>query len=138
MATLLFNLARIIESRNVLIDVLVIVSCMFVAMTGALCGLTLAPRITDTESGARDTNPLFYVSISEQYMGRRADYRRLIKHLTSNQQLLVGHLSDQVHANALIATKKAKVVQWAIRSCLATGAVIGLAAIFIGLSVDGG
>lgn len=134
MATLLFNLARAIEHRFTLLDLSVVIACFCLAATGTLCGLTLTPRIKDKDADPQAINRLFYVSIAKNYSGRRPEYADALKGLSENPSELIRDLADQIHANAKIATVKAKFAKWAIRSGLTSGAVIGVTAILIGLT----
>lgn len=60
-------------------------------------------------------------------------YTEVLGTLTSDPRELVRDLADQVHANAKIATLKAKYVKWAIRSALGSGACVAMVAIVVGL-----
>ncbi|WP_146248729.1 Pycsar system effector family protein [Curtobacterium sp. MCLR17_044] len=132
MATLLFNLVRVIEQRSTFIDVIVVVACALLIITAALCGLTLAPRINDKDADPESINRLFYASIADNYSGKRPEYANVLHTLTASPSELVKDLADQVHANARIATSKARVVKWAIRFGFGAGLMIGLVAITIG------
>lgn len=134
MATLLFNLARAIEERFVLLDVSVVIACVCLATTGAMCGLTLTPRVNDKDADPETINRIFYASITKYYSGRRPEYADVLRTLSENPAELIRDLADQIHANAKIATIKAKCAKWAIRAGLAAGASIGFTSILIGIT----
>lgn len=134
MATLLFNLARTIETRTPFVDVLVVASCVLVATTGGLCGLTLTPRVDDKDADPQAINRIFYVSIATNYRGRRPEYKDVLHTLSANPAELIRDLADQIHANSKIATTKALFAKWAIRSGLAAGLAIAITAAVIELS----
>ncbi|ARC55496.1 hypothetical protein AS850_00205 [Frondihabitans sp. 762G35] len=134
MATLLFNLARVIENRTIPVDILVVAACILVATTGALCGLTLTPRINDKDADPQAINRIFYVSIAANFRGRRPEYKDVVHTLSADPAELIRDLADQIHANATIATTKARFAKWAIRAGLAAGVAIAAAAAVIELS----
>lgn len=47
MATTTFNLAKDFTPRSVVFDSLVVIACILLICTGALCGWTLTPRVKD-------------------------------------------------------------------------------------------
>jgi hypothetical protein len=54
--------------------------------------------------------------------------------LTADPSELIKDLAAQIHANAKIATTKAKSAKWAIRSALATGGTVAAIAVIVGFS----
>lgn len=140
LATMTFNLVKDFQSRSALFDVLVVLACALIVATGALCGLTLVPRFTDKDKDEASNveevvvNRLFYASISSGFKGRRRQYSDVMRTLTADPVELTRDLSDQIHANALIATAKNRWVKRAIRCALFTGATVSAIAIVIGVS----
>lgn len=140
LATMTFNLVKDFQSRSALFDVLVVLACALIVITGALCGLTLLPRFTDKDQGDDANveevvvNRLFYASISSGFKGQRRQYSDVMHTLTADPVELTRDLSDQIHANAQIATVKNQWIRWAIRAALFTGATVSAIAIVIGVS----
>ncbi|MFF7292012.1 Pycsar system effector family protein [Microbacterium sp. NPDC008134] len=134
LGTMTFNLAKNFEARSTFFDVLVVLACSLLVVTGALCGWTLTPRVNDKDSGRDAINRLFYVSISRNFKDKREQYVDVLHTLTANPVELTNDLADQIHANANIATVKATYAKWAIRSALASGAAVAALAVVIGIS----
>lgn len=106
---------------------LVILAGLLLVATGILCGGTLTPRMHDTAK-PDPVNHLFFGSIARNFKGKRDEYSASLSAITANPVELTKALADQIHANAQIATTKARMVRWAIRTALiASGAVAGLA-----------
>lgn len=128
-----FNLVKDFEDRSVFFDTVVIIACLLLALTAALCGWTLTPRINDRDASNEAINRLFYASIARNFNGQRQEYLDVLHTLTTDPVELTRDLADQIHANAKIATVKASYVKWAIRSALASGAAVAVLALIIGI-----
>jgi len=135
LGAMLFNLVRESTTRSFPYDVVVIAGCCFLLLTAGLCAWTLTPRVNDRDADPESINRLFFASISRHFKGERLRYTEVISTLTSDPRELVKDLADQIHANARIATLKAKYAKWAIRSALISGACVAAVALIIG--VDG-
>lgn len=130
LGTMVFSLVKDFDQRSSLFDVIAVIACVLLALTAGLCGWTLTPRVNDEDADPESINRLFFASISTHFRGDRPRYSEVLSTLTADPQELVKDLADQIHANARIATVKAKYAKWAIRSALAAGAAVaGLAAI---------
>jgi hypothetical protein len=127
-----FNLANGFQPRSAVFDSVVIIASAFLLTTGALCGWTLTPRVNDKDADGDAINRLFFVSISQNFSGKRQQYIDVLHTLTADPTELTKDLADQIHANAKIATVKARFAKWAIRSALATGAAVAVLAVVIG------
>lgn len=134
MATTTFNLAKDFSPRTALFDSLVVISCLLLIFTGALCGWTLTPRMKDKDADRDAINRLFFASIDRNFRGKRQAYGQVIRTLTSDPVELTKDLADQIHVNARIATVKATTAKWAIRCALAAGAAIAFLALVIGVT----
>lgn len=134
LGTMTFNLAKDFEARSPTFDVLVVVACALLALTGGLCGWTLTPRVNDNDAARDAINRLFFASISRNFKGKREEYADVLHTLTANPVELTRDLADQIHANARIATVKAQFAKWAVRSALAAGGTIAALAIVIGIT----
>ncbi|WP_181696382.1 Pycsar system effector family protein [Nocardia sp. GTS18] len=134
LATMVFNLVKDFDRRSTIFDLLVVLACALLLLTGALCGWTLTPRVNDSDADPQAINLLYFGSISHHFKGRRQQFSDVLSTLTSDDSELIRHLSAQVHANAKIATTKARSAKWAIRSALATGVVVAALAITVGVS----
>lgn len=134
LGTMIFNLVKGFEARSILFDVVVVVACALLALTAALCGWTLTPRVDDKDVDPATINRVFFASISRHYKGDRPGYGAVLSTLTADPHELVKDLADQIHANAKIATLKAKYAKWAIRSALAAGASVAAIAVVIGMT----
>lgn len=132
LGTMTFNLARDFESRSPIFDALVVVACALLVLTGGLCGWTLTPRVNDKDADRDAINRLFFASISRSFKGKREEYVDVLHTLTADPVQLTRDLADQIHANARIATTKAKFAKWAMRSAFAAGATVAALAIVIG------
>lgn len=128
-ATLLFNLVKDSHARSCLFDVAVFAACVLILVTAGLCGWTLTPRINDADADPEAINRLFFGSITRHYKGNRPLYREVLSTLSANDDELIKDIADQIHANARIATIKAKYATLAIRCALATGLCIGVIAL---------
>ena len=133
LGTMLFNLANGFAQRSLLFDVIVVIACALLGLTAALCGWSLTPRVNDKDVDPEAINRVFFASIARHFKGDRPGYTEVLGTLTSDPRELVRDLADQVHANAKIATLKAKYVKWAIRSALGSGACVAMVAIVVGL-----
>lgn len=134
LATMAFNLTKDFTARTPLFDVCVILACVLLLTTAALCGWTLTPRINDKDADPEAINRVFFASISTNFKGDRPRYGQVLSTLSADPDELVRDLADQIHANAKIATVKAKYALWAIRSALAAGAAVAALAIIVGLT----
>lgn len=132
LATTTFNLASNFENRSAFFDLLVVFACTLLVLTGALCGWTLTPRVNDKDADRDAINRLFFGDISKNFSGKRQEYSDVLHTLTANPGELTRDLADQIHANAKIATTKARFAKWSIRSALATGAAVATMAVVIG------
>lgn len=132
LGTMTFNLVKVVECRTTLIDVLVVVTCVLIGLTGGLCGWTLTPRVNDKDADRDAINRLFFASISQNFKGKRSEYASVLHTLTADPVELTRDLADQIHANARIATVKAKYAKWAMRSALAAAATVAVLALLIG------
>lgn len=132
LATTTFNLAKDFTPRSEAFDSLVVIACLLLISTGALCGWTLTPRVKDKDADRDAINRLFFASIHRNFRGKRQEYSEVLHTLTSDPVELTKDLADQIHVNARIATVKATAAKWAIRSALAAGAAIALLALVIG------
>jgi hypothetical protein len=131
LATMAFNLAKDFHRRSTTFDVLVALTCILLASTAALCGWTLTPRVNDRDADPQAINRLYFASITHHFSGRRPHYGEVLSTLTADAAELTRELADQIHANAKIATTKARYAKWAIRSALAAGATVASLAITI-------
>jgi len=132
MATTTFNLAEDFTPRTAVFDSLVVIACLLLIFTGALCGWTLTPRVKDKDADRDAINRLFFASIHKNFRGKRQEYSEVLHVLTSDPVELTKDLADQIHVNARIATVKATAAKWAIRCALAAGAAIAVLALVIG------
>lgn len=129
-----FNLARDFEPRSTLFDFLVVLVCGFLVTTAGLCGWTLTPRVNDKDADRDAINRLFFASISANFKGKRKQYSEVLHTLTADPAELTRDLADQIHANARIASVKAKYAKWGIRSALTTGFFVAALALYIGVT----
>lgn len=129
-----FNLAKDFEQRSFLFDSVVVLASVLIVLTAALCGWTLTPRVNDKDVDPEAINRLFFASISLHFKGDRPRYSEVLSTLTADPHELVKDLADQIHANAKIATVKAKYAKWAIRSALAAGTAVAVLATIIGIT----
>ncbi len=134
LATTIFNLVKDFDRRTVLFDLLVVLACALTVLTAALCGWTLTPRVNDKDADPLSINRLYFGSISHHFAGRRPQYADVLNTLTADPSELIKDLAAQIHANAKIATTKAKSAKWAIRSALATGGTVAAIAVIVGFS----
>lgn len=134
LATMAFNLTKDFDARTILFDVCVVLACLLLVTTVALCGWTLTPRINDKDADPEAINRVFFASISTNFKGDRTGYSQVLRTLSADPDELVRDLADQIHANAKIATVKAKYALWAIRFALLAGAAVAALAIIIGVT----
>lgn len=134
MATTTFNLAKDFTPRTAVFDSAVVIACLLLTFTGALCGWTLTPRLKDKDVDRDAINRLFFVSIHRNFRGKRQEYREALRTLSSDPVELTKDLADQIHVNARIATIKATAAKWAIRCALAAGAAIAFLAFVVGVT----
>ncbi len=132
LGAMLFNLVKDFTPRTIVFDAVVVIAGLLLLVTAALCGWTLTPRINDKDVDPESINRVFFASISRHFKGDRPRYKEVLGTLTANPDELVRDLADQIHANAKIATVKAKWAKWAIRSALAAGAAVAFVAVIIG------
>lgn len=132
LATVTFNLTKDLSHRTILVDILVVVAGALLVMTGALCGWTLTPRVHAKSAEPATVSRLFFASISESFTRRQ--YGTALTALTADMDALTRDLANQIHANAHIATVKARSIKWAIRSALLAGAIVAAIATSIGIT----
>lgn len=134
LGTMVFNLVKDFEPRTTTFDLLVVTACTFLALTAALCGWTLTPRVSDRDASPESINLLYFGSISHHFKGKRTEYGDELSTLIADPSDLVRDLAAQIHANSQIATIKARSAKWAIRSALTTGANVAVLATTVGIS----
>lgn len=134
LAAMVFNLVKDFDRRSTTFDLLVVLACALLVLTAALCGWTLTPRVNDRDADPESINRLYFGSITQHFKGRRPQYGEVLSTLTADPSELIKDLAAQIHANARIATTKARSAKWAIRSALATGAIVAALAITVGIS----
>jgi hypothetical protein len=134
LGTMIFNLVKDFQHRTLLFDGLVVLSSALLVLTAALCAWTLTPRVNDKDADPEAINRIFFASISRHFKGERPRYQEVLRTLTADPDELVKDLADQVHANAKIATTKAKYAKWAIRAALAAGAGVAALAVMVGVA----
>lgn len=133
LATMVFNLSKDFHQRTTIFDLLVASVCVLLVLTAALCGWTLTPRVNDRDADPESINRLYFGSITHHFRGKRPQYGEVLSTLTADPSELIQDLAAQIHANAKIATIKARSAKWAIRSALATGATVAVLAITVGV-----
>ncbi len=134
LATMLFNLVKDFDERWWLWDHVVVAACLLLVLTGGLCAWTLTPRVRDKDASKLAINRLFYASISKNFKGERQGYIEVLRTLTADPDDLTRDIAHQVHANAEIATTKAKWAKWAIRSAVGAGAMVAFLAVLVGFA----
>lgn len=138
MATLLFNLARLVKEQTLLLNSAVVIAALLLGTTALLCGLTLIPRVVHTDGGITPSdsaaNRLFYASIHKHFAGRPDAYAQALRDLTADEAEVIRDLAASIHVNASIATAKAVYAKWAVVAALASAAAIAFAAIVVDLT----
>lgn len=133
LATMIFNLVKDFDRRSTIFDVFVVIACALLVLTAGLSGWTLTPRLKDGDADPVSINLLYFGSISRHFKGKRPQYGEVLSTLTDDPSELIKHLAAQIHANAKIATTKARFAKWAIRSALTSGAAVAAIAITVGI-----
>lgn len=133
LAAMTFNLVKDFHQRSTLSDVLVVLTGLLLILTAVLCGRTLTPRLSDKEASGASINLLYFGSIAHHFKGRRTQYAEALKGISADPSELIEHLADQIHANAGIASTKARSARSAIRSALLTSAAVASLAIAVGV-----
>lgn len=133
LGAMLFSLVGGFTARSLLFDSVVVAGCALLLLTAALCAWTLTPRVNDRDADPESINRLFFASISRHFQGERLRYTEVFSTLTSDPHELVKDLADQIHANAKIATLKARYAKWAIRSALMAGVCVATVALVVGI-----
>lgn len=131
LGTMLFNLTRAIDRLQCVSNAVALLAGALLVLTVALCAWTLLPRVDDSEAQPDAVNRLFFGSIASNFTGNRELYRETLVKLTGDPNELTRDLADQIHANARIATVKARAAKRAIQSALAAGATVALLATMI-------
>lgn len=112
------------------------------AMLGLLPRLSVLPKrkkakaSTDEEAEADVVvvNPLYFHDIATKYGDDVPSYQQLFQALTSRPEELVSHIAHQVHANSVVALRK---YRWADRAVKALGAdAIFLAVVALLVTLD--
>lgn len=134
LSVMLFNLADGFAERSQVFDVAVVLAAGLLLITAGFCAWTLTPRIADQEANPERVNLLFFGSIAVRFKNDRGNYREELRLLTSDPTALTHDLTDQIHANANIATVKARAIQRGIRSALAAAAAVAAAAVIAGIT----
>jgi len=114
-------------------------ACGFALLcAGLFGGASLLPRLGrrvpwlkthSSEASEDEPNLLFFADIRRTFGGDRKGYRAAFGSLTTDRQHLAGAVTDQVHANALIADSKFRWVDRAITSQLV--AVVALVVLIV-------
>lgn len=135
LATMTFDVVKEVGNSNGAFVFLAIVIGLILVLAGVLCGLTLNPRLHQTGVRNVSVNHLFFASIAENFSGRREAYVEALTLLTGEPTQLTAEIAQQVHANADIATKKSRVVNWAIRSVLIAAMLLALLAFLASVEI---
>lgn len=96
-----------------------------IAATGISALSVLWPRTKS--DGEELPNPLFYGHIGGRFDGHTS-YADVLRATLQDQEVFLGHLSQQIHANASVAKRKFSLVNWSIRALVVS---VGLLASFI-------
>lgn len=131
LATMTFNLVKDFHQHNLSFVLLAVVVCTLLALAAGLCAWTLTPRVNDRDADPEAINRLFFASISAHFSGKRSDYSDVLSTLTADPAELTRDIAAQVHANAKIATLKARTTKWAIRTTFAAGVAVSLLAFIV-------
>lgn len=85
-------------------------------MAGVCTMIGLYPRVTVRPKPTRDAvNPLFFHDIAQIYRGDPFRYSTALLSVAGDADTLTLYLGRQVHANAMIAQRKYRWADWAIR-----------------------
>lgn len=135
LGAMMFNLSEEVTEWTRFSTAVVISTCLLLGATVVLCGLTLIPR-TRTTNGDANPNMLFFASIASHYQDHPQTFRADFNSFSSAPEALTGQIADQIYANALIATTKARRATWAIVAILVASGGVGLLALIIGTTIS--
>lgn len=129
-----FNLVKDFHQHTLSFFFVIVVVCALLALAVGLCAWTLTPRVNDKDADPESINRLFFASISAHFTGKQAEYSEVLSTLTADPGELTRDLAVQIHANAKIATLKARSVKWAIRSTFAAGMAVSVLAFIVSMT----
>lgn len=139
LSAVLFSLVNDFENRNIIFDVLVLLSCIALVAGGVSSGMTLTPRIkgagaTDSETENSSKSLIYFGSIAKNYTGRQNRYIDKLAALVADEETLIRNLAHQIHVNSGIANTKSIWAKRAIHCTLLSSGLIALTALSIGIS----
>ena len=131
---ILFNLVKDRTHYSHIYAVAAAICCASIVAAGIFGVIGLYPRVRLQAKLEEDTaNPLFFHDVARAYKGDAPSYTGVLHTLTTNPDDLVRHISQQVHANAVVAHRKYQWANRAIRALildlLALGTVAALTAL---------
>ena len=124
--TVLFNILKSETHHSVLTVVFTAACGTFIAITGTLAGIALWPRLKATED---PTSTLYFNHIARRHRNGHGEYAKALRDLIQDKERLVGEISEQVWANAHVATKKYRWGSLALISLFIGIALLGASAI---------
>jgi Family of unknown function (DUF5706) len=112
----LFNLVKNRHHPSMAFDVAAAICAASTLMAGVCTMIGLYPRVTVRSKSTGDVaNPLFFHDIAKFYKGDPFGYSIALLSVAGDPEKLARYLGNQVHANAVIAQRKYRWADWAIR-----------------------
>lgn len=133
--TMVFNLSDEITDWTRFSAAVVIFACFFLGATVVLCGSTLIPRLGNCRRDP-ELNLLYFAGIAHHYKDRRKAFSDDFSHLSADPEDLTTAITEQIYANARIATTKFRRAQWAIGAILLASLCVGLLALIVGVTTS--
>lgn len=123
----LFNLVTKQGQPSVAVNVAAAVCgiTLFGAGVFAIVGLFPVVQLGRRQQGRDQVNPVFFRDIAHAYRCDAPGYSAVLHRLTMDFDDIVGHLGQQIHANAVVADRKYRWAKWSLRALL-----IGLLALW--------
>ncbi|WP_142271607.1 Pycsar system effector family protein [Mycobacterium sp. AT1] len=114
----LFNLVKNDVHRSIWFNMSAVICFVGVlcAAGAAVAGLFPRLRLKRSKKAADELiNPLFFHDIARGFKGDAPSYAAVLHTLTTTPDDLVRHIGHQVHANSVVAQRKFRCAEWAIR-----------------------
>lgn len=132
----LFNLVRAQDETSLYFDIVAVLCCTAVILSGVAAMVGLYPVLKSSALAEDDeVNLVFFGDIDRAHRIDASGYRRELHALTAHPDELARHLNRQIHANSVVAGKKFRWATFAIRSLLVELLALGGLAMVIALGL---
>lgn len=131
---ILFNLIDFSENVTIFSILASTVCGATVALSGLFAMIGLYPVIRVRHGGDRCVNPIFFQDIAASFEGNPGVYLDRLTEITGSPEDLVRHIGQQIYANSMVARRKYRWANRAVRTFLLSITALGLFSVVLALS----